>query len=196
MHRIGEAITEGSRCIRSDLLPQELRIMIKVERQWYLVHTKPRSEYLARENLGRQGFKTYLPEIRETRRRHGKLVTAVVPMFPRYLFIHLSEQVDNWSPVRSTLGVTGLVRFGQRVARAPDDLILMLKGQEDGEGVQVLPVDRYEPGARIRVVVGGMIGYEGIFMARSNRDRASILLDILGRQIQTAVPVRYLEPAN
>ena len=170
--------------------------MIKVKRQWYLVHTKPRSEYLARENLERQGFETYLPEIREARNRRGKLVTAVVPMFPRYLFIHLSEQVDNWSTIRSTMGVSGLVYFGQRVARAPDDLIFTLKGQEDEGGVQVLSTDRYEPGARIRVVVGGMIGYEGIFMARSNRDRASILLDILGRQIQTAVPVRYLEPAN
>ena len=42
------------------------------KRSWYLIFTKPRQENLARENLERQGFTTYLPLTQQSRRRNGK----------------------------------------------------------------------------------------------------------------------------
>ena len=69
---------------------------------WYLLYSKPRQEGVAVENLKRQGYETYLPLVRTRRRRQGQYVSLVEPMFPRYLFIHLSDQTDNWGPIRST----------------------------------------------------------------------------------------------
>ena len=89
---------------------------------WYLLYSKPRQEGVAVENLKRQGYETYLPLIRTRRRRQGQYVSLVEPMFPRYLFIHLSDQTDNWGPIRSTLGVSGLVRFGDLPAQVPGRL--------------------------------------------------------------------------
>ena len=78
---------------------------------WYLVHTKPRQEQRASANLFNQGYVTWLPQLRVEKVRQRRLVVVDEPLFQRYLFIHLPPGI-NWSPVRSTLGVTTIVRFG------------------------------------------------------------------------------------
>lgn len=164
-------------------------------RAWYLVYCKPRQENVARENLIRQGYEIYLPIMREVRRRLGKRLTRLTPMFPRYLFIHLDHQKDNWSPVRSTLGVVSIVKFGRNAARVPDELLSMLRLREDQDGIQILPVSEYKIGRRIRITQGGFAGYEGVFQATSGHDRVTVLLDILGRKARTTVNSTFVEPA-
>ena len=164
-------------------------------RRWYLVYCKPRQETIARENLARQGYETYLPFMREARRRQGRRISVIAPMFPRYLFIHLSSQTDNWSPIRSTLGVVSIVRFGRAAAAVPDDLITALRSREDSQGLQSLPVEEYKPGSRVRITEGSFAGYEGIFQVSSSRDRVTVLLDILGRSAPTVVDSASIEPA-
>jgi len=164
-------------------------------RGWYLVYCKPRQESVARENLVRQGYEVYLPHMREVRRRQGKRVGVIAPMFPRYLFIRLSSETDNWSPIRSTLGVVSIVRFGRAAARVPDALIGALRSHEDEQGIQILPVEEYRPGSRVRITQGGFAGYEGIFQAASGRDRVTVLLEVLGRSARTTVDADSIEPA-
>lgn len=164
-------------------------------RAWYLVYCKPRQESVARENLTRQGYETYLPFMRDLRRRQGRRVTLIAPMFPRYLFIHLNRETDNWAPIRSTLGVVSIVRFGRAAARAPDDLLVMLRSREDAQGIQILSAKEYQPGSRVRITQGGFAGYEGLFQATGGRGRVTVLLDILGRRARTTVDGVSIEPA-
>ena len=51
------------------------------KRSWYLIFTKPRQESLARENLERQGFVTYLPRAQRSRRRNGRYIKSIEPFF-------------------------------------------------------------------------------------------------------------------
>ena len=164
--------------------------------QWYLVYCKPRQETTARRNLERQGYLTYLPRIRQTRHRAGRRVSIIAPMFPRYLFIRLSTETHNWGPIRSTLGVVSIVKFGQAAAAVPDRLVEALRQGDDMEGIQVLPPEQYGPGTRVRIVEGGFAGYEGIFLARSGRDRVTVLLNVLGRETPTQVSPGAISPAD
>ena len=165
-------------------------------KKWYLVYSKPRQEILAKTNLVRQGYETYLPLFRQPRRRLGRRVTVTAPMFPRYLFIHLDDQTDNWGPIRSTVGVVSIVRFGHTPAPVPDDLIAMLQSREDERGIQVLPPDDYKPGNRVRITEGGLAGYEGIYLARTSRERVVILLEIMGKSARSSVDVSSIEPVG
>lgn len=162
-------------------------------KNWYLVYAKPRQESVAQENLIRQGYETYLPLIRQVRKRRGRRAAVIGPMFPRYLFIHLDNQSDNWGPIRSTLGVVSLVRFGHAAAQLPDNLIATLQQREDAEGIQVLPSDDYRPGTRVRITDGSFAGYEGVFLAKSGRDRVVLLLDILGKHTRAVVGAEAIE---
>ena len=160
---------------------------------WYLVYTKARQEEVARQNLERQGYETYLPRIRQRRRRRGKAVSVIEAMFPRYLFIKLTSGIDNWGPIRSTLGVSNLVRFSHTAARVPDILITTLHQQEDSNGIQKLPDIKLEKGDRVQIIDGPLAGYEAIFAARSSKERVVVLLDIVGKHTRANVALSDLE---
>lgn len=161
---------------------------------WYLVYTKPQQERLALENLERQGYQSYLPLVRVRRRRQGRYVKLVEPMFPRYLFMHLSDESDNWGPIRSTIGVSNLVRFGALPARVPDDLIRALRAREDDQGLQKIEPKELRPGDRVRIVEGVMAGYEAIFEAGTGRERVSLLLEIANTTARVQVSSHDIEP--
>jgi transcriptional antiterminator RfaH len=117
-------------------------------------------------------------------------------MFPRYLFIHLNDQTDNWGPIRSTIGVSNLVRFGMQPARVPDDLIETLRGREDEEGIQLIEPRELQTGDRVRIVEGVMAGYEAIFEAKSGKERVSLLLGIANTTARVKVSRHDIEPVN
>lgn len=156
-------------------------------KHWYLCYTKPKSEHQASVNLSRQGYHNYLPMYRDTRIIKGKMVARVEPMFPRYLFVSLDTESDNWAPIRSTLGVSSLVRFGLKPAVVSDDLVAMLLEREDQEGLQNAPQREFEPGQKVRVHSGPFKDYEGIFLARNSNERVLVLLDILGKDSKLSI---------
>lgn len=162
--------------------------------RWYLVQSKPRQERLACENLRRQHYEAFLPLVRMHGRRKGEAYARVEPMFPRYLFVRLRPAHDNFAPIRSTLGVTQLVRFGDAYARAPDELVASLQAAADADGVRDLPPLALTPGARVELLDGVMAGYEAIFTARRGRDRVALLLEIAGRQVEIEVRDDGLRP--
>jgi transcriptional antiterminator RfaH len=165
-------------------------------RAWYLIYSKPQQERLALENLERQGYPSYLPLMRNRRRRKGRYATIIEPMFPRYLFVHLSDETDNWGPIRSTIGVANLVRFGMQAARVPDNLIELMH-ERDEEGVQTLATPEIKPGDQVRIVEGVMAGYEAIFQAPTGKERVVLLLQLAqDRTARIQVSAHDIEPAS
>ena len=160
---------------------------------WYLIHTKPKQEEIAREQLERQGYRTYLPLAQVYRRRRGRSVRVIVPMFPRYLFINLSDEPDDWRPIRSTIGVANLVRFGINAARVPDDLIQTLKTREDESGIQILPGKKFSIGDKVRVAEGIFEGYEAIIHAKTAKERVVLLLNMIEKYVKVEMDSKHLE---
>lgn len=165
-------------------------------KHWYLIYTKPHKEHVARENLERQGYDIYLPMARIRRRRLGKGANRIEPLFPRYLFIKLDTQTDNWSPIRSTLGVSNLVKFGMYPSAVPETLIELLCDRCDEEGIQDIAPDEYKKGEAVRVLEGPMTGLEGIFLAKTSSDRVMVLLDIVGKHTRVNMETEKLGPAG
>lgn len=160
-------------------------------RPWYLIYSKPRLEHVARENLARQGFQVYLPMGAVQRRGQSRLE----PFFPRYLFIRLDVGATNWAPVRSTRGVMRLVGFGDAPARVPHGLVEELQQREAAGSLHERP-PQYRKGDAVRLLDGPLAGYEGIFLARSGSERATLLLCLMGGQAQVRVAIDTLAPAD
>jgi transcriptional antiterminator RfaH len=166
-----------------------------IGRSWYLVYTKPRQEKVAAENLLRQKYEVYFPQLSIWRTRRGKRQSVIEPLFPRYLFIRLDSQSDNWAPIRSTLGVMSLVRFGTEPARVPDELVEYLRSRHNADGLHEWAQPKLIVGERARVVSGPLAGYEGILIAKSSRDRVVILMDLVGGQVRAKLNPDQIEPA-
>jgi len=158
---------------------------------WYAIHSKPRQEERALENLQRQGFEAWLPLLTIEKVLRSKLVQVVEPMFSRYLFIRLDTEQTNWSPIRSTLGVSKLVSFGNRPAVVADELI---------EALQQLPEQApqrlIQPGQQVKIVAGPLRGLEGIYQQADGELRAMVLIELLNKQHRIVTEMQDLRPAT
>lgn len=163
-------------------------------KRWYVVFTKPRREPVATENLERQGFEVYFPRLRVNCLRRNRRVEVVEPLFPRYLFIHLALSVDNLAPIRSTKGVCSLVHFGEQPTAVPEEIIYGLYSTADPQSGIHLPKPRsLRSGERVVILDGPMAGLEAIFDAPSGKERAILLLDLLGKSTRVSVPYDSVE---
>lgn len=148
---------------------------------WYVVHTKPHKEEMALENLERQGFTAYCPRTIQSKRRRHHWQKVIEPLFPRYLFIQLNAGIDNFSPVRSTLGVVGLVRFGNAPAVIPQMAIDIIRLQEQkiqGTSVEYLP---WAKGDSLEIIEGPLAGLRAVFCNACGEERVMVMLEMLGR---------------
>ena len=161
---------------------------------WYVVHTKIRQEALAMTNLNRQGFECYMPMLKMEKMRRHKATLVEEPMFPRYLFIRLdtSGSGPSWSPIRSTLGVSQLVRFGGQPAVVDSKLIELLRTRE-----QVGQPERlFKSGERVVVADGPFAGIEAIFKTADAESRAMILLEMLSKPVAMRIETASLRRAG
>ncbi len=120
----------------------------------------------------------------------------IEPLFLRYLFIHLDPVTDNWAPIRSTFGVTNVVRFGMEPTVVPPDLVAMLMARDDASGMQSLPPEEFRQGSRVRISEGPMMGYEAVFLAKTSRECVLVLLDIMGKQTRVNLKLTHLEATH
>lgn len=157
------------------------------ERRWYLVQCKPRQDLRALANLQQQHYECLLPMRQVERVSQGTLQLRSEPLFPGYLFIALDTQQDNWMPIRSTRGVSQIVRFDNAPLPIPHSVI---------EGVRshaAAVVRLFETGDRVRVSVPGSLGIEAIFEARDGTERVILLINLLQRESRVSVPVTHIQ---
>lgn len=165
--------------------------------RWYLIHTKPLGEETARANLERQGYGVYFPQLLETGPFAGGCRQHVTALFPRYLFVRVEEDTQALSPLHSTVGVVGVVRFGSRYTVVPDDVVKDLRNRADPDsGLHRLssgaPLMR---GSVVRITNGPFEGLEGVFERKVGVERVVVLLDLLGQRASVHVPARFVLPA-
>ena len=166
-------------------------------KHWYAIHTKPRQETLAAENLRRQEFEIYLPRIKQTHRYRQQWRDKIAPLFPRYLFIRLDLGKDNISPIRSTRGVVKLVSFSGLPATVPDPLIDTLIQSADPDTALHHPeASLFKAGNTVTIVDGPLEGLEAIFEAHDGEERSIILLNILGKTQQLRIDRSHLCPTH
>ena len=104
--------------------------------------------------------------------------------------------VQRWLSIDSTIGITRLVRHGDRPAPVPQAVIDGLKSREDESGlVQLNRRPRFLPGDQIRILSGAFSDFLGLYEGMSTHERVAILLDMLGRKVRVTVDNDHIEAA-
>jgi transcriptional antiterminator RfaH len=154
---------------------------------WYVVYSKPFQEVRAETELAYQGFSVYLPKISEAKRLRGQWMQEIRPMFPRYLFVQPEHAEQSIAPMKSTRGVSHLVRLGANMVECPDTLIDTIRAAEarlNGEGSAPFVA----VGETIEITEGPFQGLISRVVA-ATEDRVSILLEVLGELQSLDFPV-------
>lgn len=154
---------------------------------WHLIYTKPQQEKVALDNLTRQNYQCYLPLIHTEKILRGKKILSKEPMFPRYLFVRLSNDgQQNWSPIRSTKGVSHLVNFGGLAASLDDEMMEHLQLKID----KALVMKAFSIDDKVEILKGPFKGMEAIFNTYKGEDRAMLFLNFMAKNLTAKFDLR------
>ena len=163
---------------------------------WYLIHTKPKQEFRAQENLNHQGYRTFLPTLKVQKLKKNTIEVQEDPLFHRYLFIQLDQVQSNWFPIKSTRGVHQIVRFGMYAdpVIVPDELVEELRSWDPS---RLAPKSLFEMGEPVQIKEGPFKSLEGNFQQllkdSSGESRAMLLIEILGKTQHIKVPMGHIQ---
>jgi transcription elongation factor/antiterminator RfaH len=160
--------------------------MLKLQdgERWFVVHTLPHQEKRAQIQLENQLYRTFLPKREKTIRHARKLTTVVAPFFPRYMFIILNPEHDQWRPINGTLGVARLVMQGERPNPVPPGIVEPLIASTGPDGLLQLRLGpQLKVGDSVRLTQGPFAEYLGTLDRLDESGRVRVLLDMLGRQV-------------
>jgi transcription antitermination factor NusG len=148
----------------------------------HLITVKTASERQVVRRLREVGVQAYSPRFLE----FGSGGNTEHPLFPGYVFVWV---VDQWAAIRATPGVREFVLAGGAPARVEQSIVDELRERETPYGyVRLYP--KFEIGVPVRV--GDVIG---VYAGMAGRQRAQVLLTLLGRDVELSVPERDLVAA-
>ena len=160
--------------------------------RWYVVNTQTHQEGLADENLRRQGFYSWLPQFRRTRRHARRTDHVLAPLFPGYLFVKIDPAIERWRSINGTFGVVRLLCNGDTPLAVRDGLVEEIMRRRDGRGIVTLPPRPLAVSKAVRIATGPFADLEGLFQEMRGRDRVVLLFTLLGREVRTCVPLAEL----
>jgi transcriptional antiterminator RfaH len=163
---------------------------------WYVIHTKPREERRALLNLEAQDYRCFLPMIRREILNRNKIRIVEEPLFPRYLFIFLASTIESksWGPIRSTLGVSRLLKFGSEPARIEPQLIELLRNRT--QALELAPIKLYSRGTPVKITDGAFKGFDAVFEMTDGESRAIVLIEVLSKTTRLHLPITDLSHSD
>jgi transcriptional antiterminator RfaH len=154
---------------------------------WFCLKTHPKHEHFAAASL-RQTLQVecLAPRIRFRKSTRRGVVWFVEPMFPGYLFAHFSY-ADLHRQVEHAFRVTGVLKFGDRVAVIEESLLSQLR-QAVGDEETIVFDPEVTVGERIKIGDGAFKGLEAVVTRLlPAKERVRVLIDFLGRPIEADV---------
>jgi transcriptional antiterminator RfaH len=163
------------------------------EQHWYVLRTKPHKEHQVYGQLAANDVETYFPTITVT--PVNPRASRIRPYFPNYMFVHVDLEAVRVSVMQWLPGAVGLVEFGGIPSQVPDNFVHELRRHIAAlEAMGGLTFGELKKGDVVKITSGPFAGYEAIFDVRlSGTERVRLLLDVLGRLVNTTVSVSDIE---
>ena len=156
---------------------------------WLLLQVKPRQEMRALENLERQQAQCYCPLIQVEKLSRGKRIHAEEALFPGYFFINFDPQKSNltYTAIRSSRGVSKIVRFGEEPAKVPEALILQIKDCEKASVSSLNAPNLPQKGDTVIIIEGSFKGLQAVYSQADGQQRSIVLISLLHQQAPTSL---------
>ena len=153
---------------------------------WAVAQTESQREHAVRLLLMRAKFDTYAPRI--------KVRGRVQLLFPAYVFVRI---IDRFYPVMWTAHVVRLLMAGDRPASLDDEVIMAIRKQERAGFVRLpTPTKMLKKGQNVRITKGSFLDHVGLYDGMGSKDRAHVLLELLGRKVSIDLPESDLVPTD
>lgn len=132
-----------------------------MERKWYALQTKPRSEIVVSKQLENKDIEYFLPLIEKVRIWSDRKKKIKVPLFSGYVFVHATEKERIYA-ISETFGAVKYIFYENRPAVISDREIEIIKtAVSDPEKISIED-KKIKKGDMIYVTHGIFKGMKGI----------------------------------
>ncbi len=164
------------------------------QQRWYVLEVLPNKSTYAIKNLNRQGFHTFYPHFR-TSKKYGKVLRSVlVPLFPRYVFVNTVLGGKEVRTLNSTYGVKGLLSCeAQNPSSVCPDVMRDLLSRCDSDEISG---NTFSCGDEVRFISGPLYGRLASIESLDSQGRVMVLFQLLGAENRLVVEQSAIVPAN
>lgn len=163
--------------------------------QWYAIHTHPKQESRAEQNLQMWNVETFNPLLKKKRREGSWSSTPVYevkPLFSRYIFARFNVSKMLYK-INFTRGIHSVVSFGGDPAPIEDGIIELMKAAQQDDGYIQIGA-KLKAGDKVVIKNGPFKNFQGIFERRMNdSERVMILLDTISFQGHISIDQEMVE---
>lgn len=158
-----------------------------IDKNWYALYTKPRSEYKALSDLREKDIETYLPEITTVKQWSDRKKKVTEPLFRGYIFIFADEK-ERYSSLQSS-SIVKTICFAGKPAIIPEEQIENLRRFLENKP-KAFVADLIEVGNKVKIMSGPFAGVEGtVFKNENQENMLCVSIDLLKRSVVVKLPV-------
>jgi len=155
---------------------------------WWVAHTKSRNEKALAQNLIRKNISYFLPMTWRARRRKGRTIRSLLPLFSGYLFFCGEE--DQRIELLRTNRVANLIEVKDQ-QRLLEELLQIEQALR--AGAPLAPHKYVKTGQRCRVIAGPLADLEGIIIKTKATMRLVLQIDMLGQATSVEIDIDMIE---
>jgi transcription elongation factor/antiterminator RfaH len=152
----------------------------KLERLWYVLHTKSRHENVVNDGLARKSVEVYLPKITVPSKRRDRKKTIRVPLFPGYVFVKTDLHPHTHLEIVKVAGAVRFIGNKQGPLPLPEETVASLKIMVTSER-DITTGNNLKRGDRVMVIHGPLAGVIGTFVRYGGRGRIVVNVEALGQ---------------
>jgi len=153
---------------------------------WFALQTRSRSEKKVASQLETKGIETFLPLVTEVHRWSDRRQKVQQPLFPGYVFVHITDAAAVRFSVLNTLGVCNFVGIRGAGLPIPDKEILDIRTIVMNP-VPFTPHSFLRAGQRVRVRGGCLDGVEGTLVTTNSDHTVVVSIELVRRAVAVRI---------
>jgi transcription elongation factor/antiterminator RfaH len=152
----------------------------KLERLWYVLHTKSRHENVVNDCLLKKSIEVFLPKVTVRSKRRDRRVMIRVPLFPGYLFVKTDLYPTSHLEIVKTVGAVRLIGSQQGPIPVSAETVESLKIMVAVDHPITIGYS-LQAGDHVMVVHGPFTGVVGSFVRYRGKGRIVVNVEALGQ---------------
>jgi transcription antitermination factor NusG len=154
--------------------------LLGMPRQWYAVYCRVNHEKRVADQLHGKALESFLPTYESVHRWKDRKVVITSPLFPGYLFVHLSS--SDRMQVLTVPGVVSLVGPAGCPIPVAEQEIQSLKRWVDRK-LKMQPFPHFVVGNRVRIKGGPLADVEGVLVRTANNFRLVLSVSLINQSV-------------
>ena len=164
---------------------------LNIEKKWYAIYTKSRTEKKVNQFLIEKGIEVYLPLQKRLKQWSDRKKWVEEPLFRSYIFVKILEK--EYLNVLKSDGVVKFVNFsGKRIPIPPAQIETVKLLLANEINIEVSTKD-FIVNEHVEVIAGVLMGLQGTLTEFRGKYKVLIKIETIGQVLLIDIPLSYLK---